>query len=395
LFTRRSLGDRAVTQEASDEEVLMAHITINIAEAKACVEEAAALANDPTALTKPLVQSWVELVKTFSATCEKVKYRSSIAVLGNALLAKAANPLVDVFSLKASADDPGAYDARRTAENVLVPAAQRHKFHLGVTGPQPLNNLTFLRHHRIEARMTVRDNARPLLAELIQLLHQIRPMRRAEAIEALAAFVIVRREFIVKYPQPPQKLAISTQTQLIAVVDKFVRASSERGGRAMACSAGLMDATFGEARVHLGKVNDPDRRVPGDIALRSSSSPDAPYERVLEIRDKAVHPHTVHPPVIKAAKLGIRKVTVVAVSSDQSPFDVELSRADAKDAGVDLTIFLGWTEFVRSLTEWAAKTEQDWVEATVVHIRSRLEELGQSASSVEDWDTLTAKTNSN
>lgn len=369
----------------------MAHITIDLNEARASMAEAVALANDPGAETNQSVELWTQKVRHFSATCEAVKYRTGIAVLGNAMLAKSTNQSVDVFSLKASADDPGAYDARRTAENVLVPAAQANGFHLGVTGPQPLNNFTFLRHHRINMQMTVRKNARPLLEELIQLLHAIRNMSRLQAIEALAAFIIVRRTFVAKYPAPPQAFSVATTAELAAAVQKLVGVVSEHGGRAMACAAGILDASFGAARVHLGKINDPDRRVPGDIGILSSVPNSTTYERVLEIRDKAVFAHTVLPPVGKAVRAGIRKVTVVAVSKDQDALDIVTCRKDAREAGADLAVFLSWDPFIQSLSEWASSSELAWVESAVVGIRARLEEIGLPTTTVVAWDQLTAK----
>lgn len=236
--------------------------SVDLDEAVSSMAAAVELAARVDASAIPLVQEWIVLVEHFSALCEAVRYRSSIAVLGNALLAKAANERIDVFSLKASADHPGAYDARRTAEKVLVPASQRNHFHLGVTGPQPLNNQPFFRHLRIESKMTVRENARPLLAELLRLLHRVGMMRRAEAIEALAGFIVVRRRFIPIYDKPPAQFAVATFHELRTLIDDFVKSNSEGGGRAMACAAGILDALFGSARVRLGKINEPDRKVP-------------------------------------------------------------------------------------------------------------------------------------
>jgi hypothetical protein len=81
----------------------------------------------------------------FSKLCDRLKVKSYIAALGTAILAKASNPRIDVFSLKAADESPGAYDARRPAEKVLVPASQKYRFSLGVSGPQPLNNNPFMR----------------------------------------------------------------------------------------------------------------------------------------------------------------------------------------------------------------------------------------------------------
>ncbi|MFO1465441.1 MAG: restriction endonuclease, SacI family [Steroidobacteraceae bacterium] len=370
----------------------MTHETIDLANARSCMAEAVALADSEDPLSSPTTREWIVLVERFSEMCEKVSYRSSIAVLGNAMLAKATNERIDVFSLKASADHPGAYDARRTAEKVLVPASQRHRFHLGVTGPQPLNNQPFFRHLRIESKMTVRENARALLAELLRLLHRIGMMRRAEAIEALAGFVVVRRRFVPAYDRPPTTFGISTLDGLMAAVDAFVRANSEGGGRAMACAAGLLDASYGEDRVRLGKINEPDRQAPGDIGLRTADGDINSFERVLEVRDKAVESHTIYASVAKAVRAGVHNMTVVAVSDAQKALDVSYCRASARDIGADLAVFLGWDGLVTSLGSWFSGSELKWVEAAITRIRVRLQELGLSAASVSEWDRRTAST---
>jgi SacI-like restriction endonuclease len=369
----------------------MPHETIDLPAAQACMSEAIAIADSPSAESKALVHEWIGLVRGFSAMCEKVGYRTSMAVLGNAMLAKAANERIDVFSLKAGADHPGAYDARRTAENVLVPASQQHKFHLGVLGPQPLNNQPFFRTMRIESKMTVRKNARPLLAELLRLLHHIGLMRRTESIEALAAFVIARRGLFPTYDRPPQRFSISTREQLALTIDDFVRAKSEKGARAMACAAGILDASFGEGRVRLGKLNEPDRQVPGDIGLRAADAANAPLERVFEIRDKAVAAHTIHASVAKAMRAGVQKMSVVAVNKAQKAIDAKACRASADEIGSDLAMFLGWDALISSLGVWSPIPELTWVETVVMRIRVRLQEQGLPATSVLDWDQRSSK----
>ena len=362
---------------------------VDLALAEKCMKDALAIASDPAALDRVSVKEWEGRVEKFSATCAKVGYLTSIAVLGNAMLAKAANPRVDVFSLKAGADHPGAYDARRTAERVLVPASQQHEFHLGVTGPQPLNNSPFFRTLRIFSQMTVRKNAKPLLNDLLSLLQEIALMRTPEAVEALAGFIIVRRRYVERYDVAPPSIRVATYPQLAEAIGSFVHERSEGGGRAQAVAAGLLDVDFGPERVRLGKKNEPDRHVPGDIGLRAYAADDAPFERVLEIRDKPVKDYTVRPVAEKAASQGVPKVTLVAIASDQGPLDEVACKEAARVVGADLDIYQDWGALISSLSAWTGKTEVVWVERAAMCIRDRLEAIGLSAATVSEWDGLT------
>src|SRR2546429_5686432 len=116
---------------------------IALAITDAAMEEAVRASSDKSVRRHPKFIDWSRQVREFSEQCRPANLKSYIAVLGNAMLAKASNPRIDVYSLKAGDKAPGAYDARRPAEKVLVPASQKHGFNLGTSGPQPLNNQPF------------------------------------------------------------------------------------------------------------------------------------------------------------------------------------------------------------------------------------------------------------
>lgn len=142
------------------------------------------------------MSAWIGRVRTFSRSSSVKGVRTYIAVLGTMMLAKAGNTRVDVFSLKASDDSPGAFDARGVAEKALVPASRSHQFDLGARKAQPLNNQPFFRSLRINRQMVVREWARPILNELIALLQEVAQATSEEAVRALAAFIHVRREYV-------------------------------------------------------------------------------------------------------------------------------------------------------------------------------------------------------
>lgn len=163
--------------------------------AQQVVEDAARLAEDITVLSEAEVTIWTNRVRAFSAICESTGLRTYVAVLGTMMIAKAANPRVDVFSLRPQDDSAGAFSARSVAERSLLPASRRHQFDLGTRGPQPLNNQPFFRSLRISQHMVVRESARPILNKLIALLHELARATPTEAVQALASFIHIRRRY--------------------------------------------------------------------------------------------------------------------------------------------------------------------------------------------------------
>ena len=159
------------------------------------VAEAARLADDPSMLAEPQVAVWTDRVRTLSDNCAKSECGTYIAVLGTMMLAKAVNPRVDVFSVKARDNTPGSFGARRVASACLVPASRCHRFDIGGQGLEPLNNQPFFRAIRISRDLVVRERARPILNELVDLLHDLAQATSDEALLALAGFIHVRRQY--------------------------------------------------------------------------------------------------------------------------------------------------------------------------------------------------------
>lgn len=158
----------------------------------------------------------------------------------------------------------------------------------------------------------------------------------------------------------------------------------------MACATAVLDAAFGSDRIRLGKTNEPDRTVPGDVALRSVGAVDS-FDRVFEVRDKGVEAHTVQAVAVKATTFGIRKMTVLAVNQAQATLDLAKCRDAARDIGVDLAIFIGWAAFINSIFMWSSIRESTLINTTITQVRQRLKELGRSMATVSAWDAQTAK----
>lgn len=363
--------------------------TVELEAAWAVIADAIKASNDPAIKTDNDFVLWLKHAREFSELCAKKNLKSYIAVLGNAMLAKASNKRVDVFSLKAGDQSPGAYDARKPAENVLVPASQTHRFSLGATGPQPLNNQPFFRSYRIDTSMKVRGNAKPVLGQLINLLHEVSLCSRADAVLALAAFIVVRRDYVPTYSATTGSLAVGTADELASALQSFVDERSDGGARAQAATGGLFDAWFSADSVRVGKKNEPDRKVPGDVAIQGE--PGGSYTRVFEVRDKAVPMHAALAFIAKVAGSSIARAGIVAVASDQKPLDqVELGTR-AREAGIDLIVFTGWIDLVRAVVFAADTRELATVESAVARVRVRLTELEVPEETVFRWDALTLR----
>jgi hypothetical protein len=366
---------------------------VDIQRAQQLVDEAALLASDAAVLAEPEVAGWIERVRAFSEHCREKGLRTHIAVLGTMMLAKAANTRVDVFSLKASDDSAGGFDARGVAEKALVPASRLHQFDLGARKAQPLNNQPFFRSLRINRQMVVREWSRPVLNELIALLQELAQASSHQAVRALAAFIHIRRGYIPVYGAIEGTLSVAHVERLADIIEEFVRERSDTGRRAQAVVGGLLDVVYGPERVRVGGIHEPDRQAPGDVAVqcRELSLGGSPYDRVFEVRDKPVPPHAVLMTVEKIAEAGVPKATLVAIAGNQPQLNISDLRMQATDRGVWLTIYTHWSTLVQSVLPGAEGSEAALIERAVGRIRARLIELEAPGDTVESWDARTLR----
>ena len=125
-----------------------------------------------------------------------------IAVLGNAMLAKASNIDVDPFSLKVRDDSPGAYNARGISDEVLAPWASEVGLNIGALKANPLNNSPFYGAVRVSVHLPgVKDEARPALEELCAVLTEVSRIHNVEAArQAVRAFIEVRHAYSLTPP---------------------------------------------------------------------------------------------------------------------------------------------------------------------------------------------------
>ena len=336
-------------------------------------------------------RAWYEKVEKFSSLCKPGR-KTHIAFLGTSMLAKAVRLDVDLCAIKPTRarDNPGAYSPRSLCHNVLVPLAAELGISLGVTGREPLNNQPYFRIVRLGDGTPIHARSLPAFRYMVELVKELEAVSTSEkARDALAAFIAERRRHGVQYVVPEGESTI-TPKGLTAAICALVGENSERGRRAQAVVAGLMDAFAGPERVESGRINDPSRRYPGDVCVRAIAAPQS-WERALEVRDKPVSLSDIRIFGAKCASMGVQEAAVVAVADDQSPLDLVGLAEWASELGIGMTVFDTWHKIVDQALFWAGDPKPVAARRAVKHIRERLIAVEASSSAVELWVQLTDK----
>jgi hypothetical protein len=199
----------------------------------------------------------------------------------------------------------------------------------------------------------------------------------------------VRRGYVQKYTAKDGETPI-TPEQLTTAVKALVLEDSEGGKRAQAAVAGLMDVFAGPERVKSGRINDPSRKYPGDVCVRSVDD-DEKWEKAVEVRDKPVAVYDVQIFANKCITMGVREAAVVMVSDRQAVLKAESLSAWASERGMSLTLFHGWDGFIEQALFWAGVPKFDGARQAVGFIRERLQGVEASAKAVALWDELSSR----
>jgi hypothetical protein len=277
-----------------------------------------------------------------------------IAMLGTALLAKATNPRVDVFSLQVGENkDSNTYSARALCKEVLAANANRLGIDLGVSGREPLNNQPFFGKERISAVMKVRSDAQGSLGILIEALQELDTFRtQKQARNALRSFLQVRKrksEAVIISGDSDRGL---DENDFIHFIASFVSADSEGGKRAQAVAAGLLDLLYGQERIIAKRINDPNRNMPGDIGVMEKNDTRA-VERVFEVKDKPINSKDIEIFVDSVLRSSLSKAGMLAVSYYQDPLDIESSVRWAQLRQIRLRVFIGWEQIAKEALFWS------------------------------------------
>lgn len=346
---------------------------------------------------------WVEKIEKFSSLCEEEgASKTHIAFMGTTILAKVLKPDVDLYAIKPrhSQANPGAYSARSLCHGVLVPLAAEIGINLGVTGKEPLNNQPYFRMNQLGDDTPVHAGGRPAFEFMLDLIRELQASSPAEAQDALLAFVWVRKRRFPTYAEQGQVLQLSLPA-FVSAVERFVDEDAEGGKRAQAVAAGLFDVFAGVERVESGRINDPSRKYPGDVCVRSRLgvpeliAKDAyaipAWEKALEVRNKPVSQSDVQIFLSKCASLRVLEAAVLMASRNQPSLDFDTLQSWAAERGMGLTLFYGWLNFIEQALFWSAKPKPVAQNEAIDCIRSRLLKVEISESGLDSWDRLTSR----
>lgn len=322
---------------------------------------------------------WVDRVRRI-AECPSKTY---VAALGTALLAKAADPRVDALSVKSKAG-PRAYSMRGVVK-VLVEKAPIYGYHLGRTGPEPMNNQPWFGSDRVDRFENVRADAMPFHRDMVRYLTDLNGATCDEALLGLAAFLRERIEFAETerlaadqvVVQPAHNLGELTRT-----LTRFLREDPEGGRRGQALVAALFDLAHDE--VSLAPINDP-------TGIDVSVTDEGRLLLAIEVKQKAVDEATAFHTAERAAAHGADKALLVALASDQRSLDRERVRGQAaEEHGVVLAIWEGVEELVTEAALQAPLTAQEIAAELPAIYLHRMREHDVSLEGRQYWADLVA-----
>lgn len=301
-------------------------------------------------------ESWVNQISELSCKSEKAK--TMIAMLGTAILAKATEITVDVFSLKVGDEKDGnTYSARALCKEVLAANSSALGINLGVTGREPLNNQPFFGKDRITREMNVHRSSQKAFDALFEILMRVNDIKtERQARIALRSFICARRTkstsaFAANIPN--SGIAIS---ELIEKVAKYVDNDGEGGKCAQAIVAGILDLSYGNDLVIAKRINDPSRRMAGDIGVLSGRK-DGLFQKVFEVRDKPITLGDIDKFIDSCIRHKSFKASVVAVNAKQDPIDRISALRKAENRNIHLRIYLTWDEFIHETLFWSQTSD--------------------------------------
>ena len=352
-----------------------------VAEAAAAAFRAAATGETPADV------EWSAKVEELSRLCEIGGSSTHIAFLVTSILAKAVDERVDLHAIKPThaRGNPNAYSARSLCHGVVVPLAAELGVNIGVNGREPLNNQPYFRMTHLGDGTPVHTRARPAFDYMLSLIKELDSLTAAQAHSALRAFIAVRRRYHTLYATSDGVLKVSWAT-LAPAIAQLVAEDSEGGRRAQAAVAGLFDMFAGPDRVESGKINDPSRHYPGDVAIRGI---DGDWDKAVEVRDKVVADSDVYIFGRSCLARGVLEAAVLLAAPSQPNLSDAAITKWAASSGLGLTLFYGWPSFVDQILFWSAAPRVEGVVAAVERIEARLVSVEASAEAVATWHRLT------
>ena len=341
------------------------------------LERAVRLAEDPR---QELPTEWIERTEHI-AGCPS---RTYVAALGVALLAKATDVRIDALTVKRKVS-ANAYSMRGAAA-VLARNASLYGYHLGVTGPEPLNNQPWFHGERIDQFRIEDREVEPYQNSLVRYLHELNGYDSARAAARARG---VR-------PCPP---AVRRRAGSRAV-------ESREGGHAGARPAidehrGLHSLEPRGRSTRAGSRSRAARPRARRGAARRHQRPEAQGRRraarcsfdllLVEVKQKPVGSDTADHLAREAADASVDKALLVALAPDQQPLDRESIRASAEAAhGVLLLVCESVAELFTQIAIHSSLTATEVAERLPSAYLRRMQEHGVSEDGQRRWVDLCA-----
>jgi hypothetical protein len=327
----------------------------------------------------PLPEIWLERVDRISES----PFGTYVAAFGTALLAKASDARIDALAIKSKAGPTG-YSMRGVVK-VLAARASDYDYHLGVTGPEPLNNQPWFGSSRVDRITNLHAEAKPFHRDVVRYLSDLNRLNEEQAFEALAAFIRRRMTYATEERALAGSLKASSGvslSDLLAVVETFVWNDAEGGRRGQALVAAVLDLAHDE--VDLAAINDP-RMF--DVAVK-----EAGIEVLgVDVKQKPVDEASVAHLAREAALRSVDKVLMVALAQDQRPLDRPRVTATCLDEfGVAAGVIEGVPELLGQVALHAPIALCDFVQSLPARYLLRMQEQGVSGVGQQFWVDLCA-----
>ncbi|MDX6591750.1 MAG: hypothetical protein QOJ13_946 [Gaiellales bacterium] len=317
-------------------------ITIPRQQLEAVLEEAVAVAESASELPA----KWLRR----AARMGDSPAQTYVAAWGTALLARAADERVDVLTVKQKASSR-AYSMRGVVK-ILAGQASHFGYHLGVTGPEPLNNQPWFWVERVDEIRNVRHDVAPFHRDLVRYLSDLNHASADEAKRGLAAFIRLRIQHTRSLP------SVSTSGrgnlplgELAALIEGFIRADPENGRRGQSLVAAALDLANRDVR--LAPINDPTGL---DVAVRVDGS----IQLGVEVKQKPVTESAAERLVGHANAGAFDKALLVALATNQQALDRESVRRAADRSGVLAMIYESVAELLGETALHSSRTAAEF-----------------------------------
>lgn len=311
-----------------------------------------------------------------------------IAAVGAVLLAKATNPSIDALVIQSRDGSAGAFNLR-SAATALAAKKRAFSYDIGSSSDRdPINHGTLVGSTRWDVALDrIREDHKPFFQLILTWLAEVNRMGKDEALEALAAYVRVRRAVGVgaSLQEIPDTLDNAPALRdLVVALDGFVGADSEGGARGMALVAAAYRAAGFEAE--LPSRNDP-RRI--DISIRR----DGTAVIGAEVKQVDTGEATADTLAKDAASVRLHRA-VLAVQHPGVLVDFDRSaaiRRAEKEHKVVLRIAHGSRELLHEAFSAGSATLDEFCAALPRHLAESLRDIRLSEQTLKTWAAIASR----